>query len=334
MDRMDIAFFDTKSYDRHWFDKLSNNYRIVYHETRLTQETYPLAQGCRGVIAFVNDEINEKVIKGLSDLGVEVLALRCAGYNNVDIRAAEGKLAIYRVPSYSPHAVAEHAMALLLSLDRKIHKAYNRTRDFNFSLNGLCGFDLFGKTAGVIGTGKIGRVFAEICEGFGMNVLAYDVYPDYKTGLLYTELDRVLAESHVISLHCPLNEKTFHLLNRKAFSKMREDVIIINTSRGGLIDSEALLEAIGEGKVAGAGLDVYEEENGVFFEDRSQTGVSDEVFTLLTVHPNVIVTSHQAFLTQEALYNIAKTTFENLDSFFSGTENKNRISYKQELQYS
>lgn len=322
-----IGFFDTKPYDKIWFEQLNDRYKIRYFEHRLTPETAVLAKGCDGVIAFVNDQINAETIEGLHGVGVSVLAMRCAGYNNVDIRAAQGKITLLRVPAYSPYAVAEHAFALLLTLNRKVHKAYIRTRDFNFSLNGLIGMDLHGKTLGVIGTGKIGQVLIDIGRGFGMNILAYDPYPLPKADFSYVPMSLLLEESDVISLHCPLTRETYQLLNRETLAQTKKGVIILNTSRGKLIDSEALLDALNSGHVKAAGLDVYEEEADVFFEDVSDTPVQDEVLSLLVSRPNVIITSHQAFLTDEALFHIAEITLQNLDAFFSGGELKNEICY-------
>ncbi len=252
----------------------------------------------------------------------------CAGYNNINFRAAhENNLKVLRVPVYSPYAVAEHTMALLLALNRKIHKAYNRTRDFNFSLNGLTGFDLHGKTMGVIGTGKIGQIFIKICQGFGMKIIAYGPYPIENPDFEYTDLDTIYRESNAISLHCPLTRQNHHLLDSDAFMKMRSGVFIINTSRGGLIDSEALLDALKSHKVAGAGLDVYEEETELFFEDRSDTIVGDDILARLISLPNVILTSHQAFLTEEVLKNIAEITIANLEDYFAGRPLKNEVCY-------
>jgi D-lactate dehydrogenase len=277
----------------------------------------------------VNAEIDREVVEGLVANGVKVLAMRCAGYNNVDFKAAyEAGLTVVRVPAYSPYAVAEHAVALLLALTRHIHKAAARTRDFNFSLVGLTGFDLHGKTAGVIGTGKIGRIFCDICKGFGMNVLAYDAYPKASNGLEYVSMERLLAEADVISLHCPLLPNTRYLINAETLTKVKRGVTIINTSRGGLIDSEALLAALREGTVGAAGLDVYEEESEWFYEDRSDVTLQNKTLSLLVSLPNVIVTSHQAFLTKEALANIAQTTLANLDAFFADEPLKNEICYR------
>ena len=320
---MKIAFFDTKPYDIPGFDRYTEgtDLQIKYFENNLNEDTVSLAAGFDGVCVFVNDTVNEAVVNRLYELGVKVIALRCAGFNNVDTRACYGKIHVFRVPAYSPYAVAEHAMALLLGINRKIHKAYNRTREFNFSLNGLTGFDLYGKTVGVIGTGKIGRIFADICKGFGMNVLAYDKFPNPDTGLNYVELDELFASSDVISLHCPLTDDTYHLINDHAVEQMKKGVVIVNTSRGALIDTESLINGIKVGIVGAACLDVYEEEGDLFYEDFSGDIVQDDKLVRLIAMPNVIVTSHQAFLTNEALDNIAGTTVDNLKKFFAGEAN-------------
>ncbi|HJB61053.1 MAG TPA: 2-hydroxyacid dehydrogenase [Candidatus Ruminococcus gallistercoris] len=322
-----VAFFDTKPYDRTWFDALGKNYEITYFEEKLNHHTAKFTDGFDAVCAFVNDRVNALAIERLYNNGVQLIAMRCAGYSNVDVKAAFQKLHIVRVPAYSPHAVAEHTMGLLLTLNRRLHKAYNRTREFNFSIVGLTGTDLYGKTVGVIGTGKIGRTFIDICRGFGMRVLAYDKFPAKDSGLDYVELDTLLRESDVISLHCPLTPDTRHILNRDAFSKMKKGVFILNTSRGALIDSEALLDALNSRTVGGAGLDVYEEEANLFYEDRSDTIIHDDTLALLVSRPNVILTAHQAFLTEEALHNIAEETIKNLDAFFSGAPLENEICY-------
>ncbi len=325
-----IAFFDAKPYDKIWFDQLKDQYgfKIKYYENKLNEDTATMASGSDAIVAFVNDDINAQVIDFLSEKGINIIALRSAGYNNVDFKSAFGRVHVVRVPAYSPYAVAEHAMALLLTLNRHIHRAYNRTRDYNFSLNGLTGFDLHGKTVGVIGTGKIGQVFIDICRGFGMRVIAYDLYPAKDKGIEYVSLEELFTQSDVISLHCPLTKDTHHLLDRYAFSLMHDGVYIINTSRGALVDSEALLEAIKSGKVGGAGLDVYEEESDLFFEDFSNTIIQDDVLARLVSMPNVIVTSHQAFLTQEALQNIAQTTLQNLKDYFDDKPLDNEICYQ------
>ncbi len=325
-----IAFFDAKPYDRIWFDRFKDEYgfEIRYFENKLNGDTALLARGCDGVVAFVNDIIDEAAIRTLYESNVGILALRSAGYNNVDFKAAYAKVHVVRVPAYSPYAVAEHATALLLSLNRKIHKAYNRTRDGNFSLNGLLGFDLHGKTAGIIGTGKIGQVFFDICRGFGMKVLASDPYPAQGKGIEYVTLDELYRNADIISLHCPLTKETHHIINRDTLKVMKDGVILINTSRGALIDSRALLDAIKSKKVAAAGLDVYEEESELFFEDLSNTVIQDDILARLVSLPNVIVTSHQGFFTEEALRNIARTTLENLKAYFGGDPLSNEICYQ------
>lgn len=320
-----VAFFDTKPYDRIYFDKLGKNYEITYFEEKLNKHTAKITEGFDAVCAFVNSDINELAIQRMHDNGVKVLAMRCAGYSNVDIKAAKDKLTVVRVPAYSPHAVAEHALALLLSLNRRIYRAYIRTRDFNFNISGLTGIDLYGKTAGVIGTGKIGKVFINICHGLGMRVLAYDPYPDTSIDAEYVSLDRLFAESDIISLHCPLTESTHHIIDRKAFDEIKQGAIIINTSRGALIDSEALLDALNSGKLRGAALDVYEEEANVFYEDMSDKIIKDDTLALLMSRPNVLITSHQGFLTEEALENIAEVTIQNLDDFFAGNPLANEV---------
>ncbi len=323
-----VAFFDTKPYDKEWFNKLPHQgIKFKFFENKLNSETASLATDCKGVVAFVNDTIDKETINTLYDLGVKTIAMRCAGYNNIDFRTAYKKITVTRVPGYSPNAVAEYTMALLLTLNRKIHKAYNRTRDYNFSLVRLTGFDLKGKTIGVVGTGKIGRDFIDICKGFKMNVLAYDPYPIENSGINYTDLDTIFKESHIISFHCPLTKESHHMVNEKTIEKMRDGVIILNTSRGAIIESQALLKGLKEKKIGGAGLDVYEEESSLFFEDFSGEIINDDILALLVSMPNVIVTSHQAFLTNEALQNIAQTTIENLQASFENKPLKNEICY-------
>lgn len=317
---MKLAFFDTKPYDIPGFDRygIPAGVEIKYFEPNLNRDTVTLAAGFNAVCVFVNDTVDAVVVDKLHQLGVKAIVLRCAGFNNVDIKACEGKLRVFRVPAYSPHAVAEHAMALLLTINRRTHKAYIRTRDFNFSLQGLAGFDLYGKTVGIVGTGKIGRVFADICKGFGMKILAYDKFPNPDAGLDYVDLPELFAQADIISLHCPLTEETHHLINADTIAMMKKGVTIINTSRGALVDTEALINGIKEKKVGAACLDVYEEEGDFFYEDFSGHIVQDDKLVRLIAMPNVIVTSHQAFLTSEALDNIAATTVNNLTRFFSG----------------
>lgn len=317
---MKLAFFDTKPYDIPGFEKYSadSGIEIKYFESKLNADTVSLAAGFDAVCVFVNDTVNAQVVEKLYELGVKAIVLRCAGFNNVDLKACQGKLRVFRVPAYSPHAVAEHAMALLLTVNRRTHKAHIRTREFNFSLQGLTGFDLYGKTVGVIGTGKIGRVFADICRGFGMKVLAYDKFPNPNAGLDYVELDELFEKSDVISLHCPLTVETDHLIRSGSIRRMKDGVVIVNTSRGGLVNTEDLIQGLRSGKIGAACLDVYEEEGDVFYEDLSGHILQDDKLVRLIAMPNVIVTSHQAFLTKEALDNIAHTTVNNLRRFFEG----------------
>lgn len=330
---MKIAFFDTKEYDRSAFSEVKpEEIEFKFFETRLTPDSVELAKGSDAVCVFVNDEVSEPVIDRLYELGVKAVALRCAGYNNVNVKHCFGKLHVFHVPAYSPYAVAEHAMALLLTSIRRIHKAYIRTRDFNFSLNNLTGFDLHGKTVGVVGTGKIGRIFISICRGFGMKVLAYDKFPspeyDGAEDVTYVSLDELFGRSDIISLHCPLTEDTLHLVNEESIGKMKKGVVLINTSRGALIDAEALLNGIKDRKVGAACLDVYEEEADIFFQDYSGHILSDDVLARLISMPNVIVTSHQAFLTNEALKNIADTTIGNLREFSETGMCDNELCYQ------
>ena len=328
---MKLAFFDTKSYDIPGFDRYAvpAGIEVKYYEPNLNRDTVSLANGFDAVCVFVNDTVDAVVVEKLYKMGVKAIVLRCAGFNNVDIKACDGKLRVFRVPAYSPHAVAEHAMALLLTINRRTHKAYIRTRDFNFSLQGLAGFDLYGKTVGVIGTGKIGRVFADICKGFGMTVLAYDKFPAANSGLNYVELPELFEKSDIISLHCPLTEETRHIINADSIAMMKKGVTIINTSRGALVNTEDLITGIKDRKVGAACLDVYEEEGDLFYEDFSGHIVQDDKLVRLISMPNVIVTSHQAFLTEEALDNIAATTVNNLVRFFQGDpDTSTEVCYK------
>ena len=324
-----IAMFDTKSYDKPSFIEYGkqNNIEYKFFEVHLNEDTAHLAKGFDGVCVFVNDVVNKEVINILYSYGIKLIVLRCAGFNNVDTKAAFGKIHIYRVPAYSPYAVAEHAMALLLTSNRRIHKAYNRTRDYNFSLNELTGVDLYNKTIGVIGTGKIGKVFINICRGFGMNVIAYDKFPDQSSDIKYVSLEELFKESDFISLHCPLTEENKHMINDETIKTMKKGVGIINTSRGGLIDADALLKGIKERKIGFACLDVYEEEGDIFYQDKSGHILDDDTFRNLISMPNIIVTSHQAFLTKEALNNIAETTTENIVKYFTNEVNTNEVCY-------
>ncbi len=325
---MKIAFFDTKNYDVAGFEEYGGKHgmKFKFYETKLNADTADLAKGCEAVCVFVNDTVDAAVIDRLCELGVRIIALRCAGYNNVDIAYAKDRITVVRVPAYSPYAVAEHAMALLLTSIRRIHKAYIRTRDFNFSLNGLTGFDLHGKTVGVVGTGKIGRIFIDICRGFGMKIIAYDKFPAKDSGIDYVELDELFNRSDIISFHCPLTEDTYHLISHETVGQLKKGVVLLNTSRGALIDAEALLEGIKSRQIGAACLDVYEEEGDVFFNDFSGHIIADDVLARLISMPNVIVTSHQAFLTEEALNNIAETTVANLLAFSNGEKSGNELN--------
>lgn len=327
---MKIAFYDTKPYDKVWFDSLSDEYgcEIKYFDFKLNAETAPLAKGADAVCIFVNDDADSQALTVLHENGIKLLALRCAGYNNVDFKTAHKKIHVVRVPDYSPAAVAEHAMALLLTLNRKTHRAYSRTRDNNFSINGFIGIDLSGKTAGIIGTGKIGRVFAGICKGFGMEVLAFDPYPAEGLDVTYVGLDELLEKSDVVSLHCPLTPDTRHIINSTSLGKMKPHAIIINTSRGALIDTSALIDALKNRRVGGAGLDVYEEESEYFFEDLSDTIIEDDELSRLLTFPNVLLTSHQAFFTEEAMREIAQVTLGSVKAYGAGDALENEICYK------
>jgi len=328
---MKVAMFSTRSYDINHFNPLlgKDDIEFEYFDTQLNIHTVKLAHNFDAVCAFVNDELSKDVLQALSDLGVKIVAMRCAGFNNVDIYTAKKlNMTVVRVPAYSPEAVAEHSMALMMTLNRRIHKAYSRTRDANFSLEGLVGFNLFGKTAGVIGTGKIGIAMIRILRGFGCKVLAYDPYPSdiaLELGAEYVELEKLYAESNVISVHCPLMDDNHHLLNKEAFSKMQDGVMIINTSRGALLNAIDAIDALKSGRIGALGLDVYEEEESLFFGDHSDEIITDDTFRRLSACHNVIFTGHQAFLTKEALTSIAQTTIGNLLSFADGKESGNEV---------
>lgn len=319
---MKIMLFGTQPYDRESFDRLKAAYGfdICYHRSHLNANNAVLAQGADAVCVFVNDVVDADTIRQLAALGVRLIALRCAGFNNVDLKAAaQYGIPVVRVPAYSPHAVAEHAVALMLALNRKVHRAYWRTRDGNFSLHGLLGFDMHGKTAGIIGTGKIARELIHILKGFGMEVLAYDIYRDEeyaaRAGIAYVELDELYRRSDIISLHCPLTDRTRYMIGDVAIAHMKPGVMLINTGRGQLIHTEALIDGLKEKKVGSAGLDVYEEEAGYFYEDTSDRIMDDDVLARLLSFNNVIVTSHQGFFTREAVDNIARTTLDNIREF-------------------
>ena len=321
-----IAFFDTKSYDRESFLKYSGDeLNIRFFENKLNEDTVSMAACCDAVCVFVNDNISRRVIEKLENYGVKLIALRCAGYNNVDLKYARNRIKVVRVPAYSPYAVAEHTMGMILMLNRKLHRAYIRTRDHNFSLDSLTGFDLKGKTVGIIGTGKIGQVFAEICKGFGMNILGFDPYKNNNFCGKYVNLEELLSQSDVISLHCPLTHENKYLINDETIAKMKKGAYIINTSRGKLVDTQALITGLKSGQIGAAGLDVYEEETDLFFEDFSDEIIRDDTLSNLISMPNVIVTSHQAFLTKEALSSIAETTVKNLNDYFKTGKSENEI---------
>lgn len=320
------AVFDTKPYDREPLQRASANAAIEWRflEFRLTTETAPLAAGARAVCVFVNDQVDRPCLEALAAQGVKLVALRCTGFNNVDVAAAKAlNLAVTRVPVYSPYAVAEHTVALLLTLNRKTHRAFNRVRELNFSLNGLVGFDLHGKTAGIVGTGKIGRIVAQILRGFGMRVLAYDPFPSQEWAqplqVEYVAARDLASQSDVISLHIPLTPETHHIIHRDSLERVKPGAMLINVSRGALIDTTALIEALKSGRLGGVALDVYEEEEGIFFEDLSGQVLHDDELARLLTFPNVLITSHQAFLTREALADIARTTVANLEALASGT---------------
>lgn len=331
-----IIFFDAKEFEQEYFDRENKQYdfEITYSDVRLNAQTAVLAEGHDVVCCFVNDVIDRQVIDMLQDKDVNLIALRCAGYNNVDLRAAYKSIHVVRVPEYSPFAVAEHATALILTLNRKTHRAYHRVREGNFTINGLMGFDMHGKTVGVIGTGKIGKIFIQIMKGMGLRVLAHDPYPDEKfarsTGYEYVELDPLLAESDIISLHCPLTESTQHLINKDTISRMKDGVMLINTGRGHLIDTNALIDGLKNRTIGAAGLDVYEEESEYFFEDFSGSFISDDALARLMTFNNVLITSHQGFFTREAIHNIARTTMKNISAFFRDNDLDNEICYRCE----
>ena len=329
-----IAFFDTKPYDKDSFNELNKKYdfEIKYFRYHLTPDNVVLAQGFDIVVVFVNDLINAEMIEKLHGYGVKLIALRCSGFNNVDLKAAKGKIPVVRVPAYSPHAVAEHTIALMMTLNRKIHRAYYRTRDVNFALHGLMGFDMLGKTAGVIGTGKIGKALIHILKGFGMEVLAYDPYPDCEfadlTSTKYVELQELFSGADIISLNCPLTKETEYIINKNSIDIMKRGVMLINTGRGKLIKTADLIQGLKSGKIGSAGLDVYEEENRYFFEDLSDRILTDDILARLLTFNNVIITSHQGFFTKEAMFNIAETTLKNIDAFVKGEKLVNEVSVK------
>ena len=324
-----VAMFDTKPYDESSFREICpDDIEITYYSVKLNKDSVMLASGKDVVCTFVNDSVDAQVVDKLYELGVKMIALRCAGFDSVDVKACHDRICVVRVPAYSPEAVAEHTIALLMTSVRRIHKAYNRTREFNFSLNDLVGVNLHGKTVGVVGTGKIGKAFINICNGFGMKVLAYDMYPSEGINAEYVSMEELLSRSDVISLHCPLTDDNRHLINKETIAQMKKGVIILNTSRGGLINANDLLEGIKTRHIGAACIDVYEEEGDLFFNDKSGHILDDDIMARLLSMPNVIVTSHQAFLTEEALENIATTTINNIQMYFNNGEAPNEVCYR------
>ena len=331
--KINIAFFDAKAYDIESFNEINAKYdfNIKYFKFHLTPDNILLAQGYDAIVVFVNDTINADMIRRLKKFGIQLIALRSSGFNNIDLKASLNKITVVRVPAYSPHAIAEHTVALMLTLNRKIHRAYFRTRDANFALNGLLGFDMYGKTAGVIGTGRIGKALVKILAGFGMEVLVYDKFPDEnfasESGAGYINLGELYRRSDIISLNCPLTKETEYMIDADAIGVMKKGVMLINTGRGKLIKTSDLIDGLKSGKIGSAGLDVYEEESHYFFEDLSDRVLADDVLARLLTFNNVIITSHQGFFTREALHNIAQTTLKNIDDFFSGRKLANEVCY-------
>ncbi len=325
---MKIAFYSTKPYDKIWFESLNKEqygFEIDFLESPCKEASIPLARGYDAICIFVNDYVTAPMVEELYQMGVKGILLRSAGYNHVDLKAARGKLEVLRVPSYSPEAVAEYAMAMLLTVNRYTHKAYTRTREFNMNIHGLMGRNLFHKTAGIVGTGKIGQAMIRICQGFSMDVIAYDLYPNPELPVKYVSKEELFRNSDVISLHCPLTEETYHLINKESISLMKKNIYLVNTSRGRLIDTSYLIEGLIQGTFAGVGLDVYEEEEGVFYEDRSNDIMMDEELARLTSFPNVLISSHMGFFTREATKAIAEVTLENAYALEHGKELKNSV---------
>jgi D-lactate dehydrogenase len=326
---MKIAFFSTQPYDREYFELYRKQHSLSFFTDRLNSETVNLASGHDAVCAFVNDHLHERILATLAGMGIKLVAMRCAGYNNVDLEAAKKLgITVVRVPAYSPYAVAEHAVALMMTLNRKTHKAYNRVREGNFSLDRLIGFDLFGKTAGIVSTGKIGQCLARILLGFGCKVIAYDLYENdamKAAGVIYMPLADLLGKSDIVSLHCPLTDDTRHMINETTLKQMKKGAMLINTSRGGLIDTHAAIVALKTGQLGYLGIDVYEQEGKLFFKDLSEDIIQDDVILRLMSFPNVLITAHQGFLTEEALTQIALVTIQNVDDFEAGKELVNRV---------
>jgi D-lactate dehydrogenase len=331
--KINIAFFDAKPYDIESFNEINIKYdfKIKYFNFHLTSDNIVLVQDYDTIIVFVNDTIDADMIGKLEEFGIQLIALRSSGFNNIDLKAALNRIKVVRVPSYSPNAIAEHTIALMLSLNRKIHRAYFRTRDSNFALNGLLGFDMYGKTAGIIGTGRIGKVLVRILSGFGMKVLVNDKFPDKKfaseTGAKYVNIEEIYRLSDIISLNCPLTNETEYMIDAKALALMKKGVMLINTGRGKLIKTSDLIEGLKSGQIGSAGLDVYEEESQYFFEDLSDRVLGDDVLARLLSFNNVIITSHQGFFTREALHNIAETTLKNINDYYSGRKLENEVCF-------
>jgi D-lactate dehydrogenase len=327
---MKIAFFSTQPYDKEYFERYNTQHEILFFEARLSEQTINLARDCNAVCAFVNDQLDAIVLDALKEMGIKIIAQRCAGFNNVDVvTASKNNMVVVRVPAYSPHAVAEHALALIMTLNRKTHKAYNRVREGNFSLDRLTGFDLYGKTVGVIGTGKIGECFARIMHGLGCKVMAFDIIINKELeafGIKYFSLQEVLEQSNIVSLHCPLTEQTKHLINRDTLEIMKTGAMLINTSRGALVDTKAVIEALKNGKLGYLGLDVYEQEEKLFFHDLNENIITDDTLVRLLGFPNVLITSHQGFLTEEALTQIAIETLQSITDFEEHKPLKNKVS--------
>lgn len=330
MNKFKVAVFSSKPYDQKSFNAVvPNELELTFFEARLTEQSVNLASGFDAICAFVNDDLTPQVLKQLDAMSIKGIALRCAGFNNLDMASYQSlPIRAARVPAYSPEAVAEHAIAMMMTLNRKLHKAYNRTKEDNFSLDGLLGFNIHAKTVGLIGTGKIGLATARILKGFGAKVIAYDPIPselNSEIGFDYVELDQLLEESDIISLHCPLNQSTHHIIDSKAVAKMKPGVMLINTSRGGLVDTNVMISALKSGQIGHLALDVYEQESELFFEDHSSQVIQDDVFQRLLTFPNVLITGHQGFFTEEALEQIAKTTMHNLQCFVSGVSCVNEV---------
>lgn len=328
---MKVAVFSTKPYDRDFLSRFCSEHELRFFEVRLTSDTVRLAVDCEAVCVFVNDVVSAEVISELSNIGVSSIALRCAGFNNVDLGAASNKgISVVRVPAYSPHAVAEHTVGLMLSLNRKLHKAYHRVREGDFRLNGLLGFDMHGRTVGVVGTGKIGECVAQILSGFGCRLLGYDRIPNTACeamGMEYVPLPQLLSESDILTFHCPLTPETHHMVDSESIQQMKAGVMLINTSRGALIDTKAAIAGLKSGQIGWLGIDVYEEEADLFFEDLSDSVIRDDVFSRLGTFPNVMITGHQAFFTSDAMIQIAQTTSHNLSEIEAGRECENVVPF-------